>query len=147
VITTAVRWSCRFRPSAADVRDLLAERGVDVTDRTVLAWVHPFGPLLAAEARRHARRIGTRWWVDETSVRVAGRWAHLYRAVDETGQVVGVLLREQRDLGSARAFFARAIARRTVRPREVIDERRLPVAPGGQHHHVLPAAQIALQPR
>ena len=123
VITTAVRWYCRFRLSTADVRDLLAGRGIDVSDRTVLAWVHTFGPLLAAEGRRHARRVGTRWYVDETYVRVKGRWTYLYRAVDEAGQVVDVLLREQRDLDSARAFFAQAIARRGVRPREVITDK------------------------
>ena len=61
VAATAVRWYCRFRQSAAHVRDVLAERGVDVSDRTVLAWVHRFGPLLAAEGRRHARRVGIRW--------------------------------------------------------------------------------------
>ncbi len=77
VITTAVRWYCRFRLSAADIRDLLAERGVDITDRTVLTWVHTFSPLLAAEGRRHARRVSTRWYVDETYVRVGGRWAYL----------------------------------------------------------------------
>jgi IS6 family transposase len=123
VITIAVRWYCRYRLSAADVRDLLAERRIDVSARTVLAWVHTFGPLLAAEGRRHAQPVGTRWWADETSVRVAGRWAYLYRAVDEHGQVVDVLLREQRDLASARAFFDQASARRGVRPRVVITDK------------------------
>ena len=60
---------------------------------------------------------------DEPYVRVAGRWAYLYRAVDEAGQVVDILLREQRDLGSARAFFEQAIARRGVRPRVVITDK------------------------
>jgi transposase-like protein len=73
VITTAVRWYCRFRLSAAAVRDLLAERRIDVSARTVLAWAQTFGPLLAAEGRRHARPVGTRWWADETYVRVGGR--------------------------------------------------------------------------
>jgi IS6 family transposase len=77
VITTAVRWYCRYRLSAADVRDLLAERHLDVSARTVLAWIHTFGPLLAAEGRRHAQPVGTRWWCDETYVRVGGRWAYL----------------------------------------------------------------------
>ena len=112
VITTAVRWSCRYRLSAADVRDLLAERRIDVAARTVLAWAHTFGPLLAAEGRRHARPVGARWWTDETYVRVGARWTYLYRAVDEVSQVIDVLLRAQRDLASARAFFAQAIARR-----------------------------------
>ena len=123
VITTAVRWYCRYRLSAADVRDLLAERRIDVSARTVLAWVHKFGPLLAVEGRRHAQPVGIRWWVDEKYVRVAGRWGYLYRAVDEHGQVVDVLLRAQRDLVSARAFFEQAIARRGVRPKVVITDK------------------------
>ena len=123
VITPAVRWYFRYRLSAADVRDLLAERRIDVSARTILAWAHKFGPLLAAAGRRHARRIGTTWYADETYVRVAGRWAYLYRAVDEDGQVVDVLLREHRDLESARAFFDQAIARRGVRPRVAITDK------------------------
>jgi transposase-like protein len=123
VISTAVRWYLRYRLSAADVRDLLAERHLDVSARTVLAWAHKFGPLLAAEGRRHARRVGTTWYADETYVQVAGRWAYLYRAIDEYGQVVDVLLREHRDLESARAFFDQAITRRGVRPRVVITDK------------------------
>ena len=72
-IATAVRWCFRSRLSAADVQDLLAERQMDVSARSELAWAHKFGPLLAAEGRRQARVLGTCWWVDETSVRLAGR--------------------------------------------------------------------------
>jgi transposase-like protein len=57
IITMAVRWYFRHRLSAADVRDLLAEREIDVSAHTVLAWAHKFGPLLAGEARRHARAV------------------------------------------------------------------------------------------
>jgi transposase-like protein len=117
VITTAVRWYFRYRLS-------LAERGIDVSARTVLIWAHRFGPLLAAAARRAARPVGQRWWVDETYIRVRGRWAYLYRAVDEHGQVVDVLLRERRDLASARASFDQAIARRGARPKVVITDKR-----------------------
>jgi transposase-like protein len=123
VIVTAVRWDCRFRLSLADVSALLAARGIDVSPRTLLTWVHKFGPLLAAAVRRAARPIGRRWYCDETYVRVAGRWAYLYRAVDEHGQVVDVLLRAQRDLASAQAFFAQAIRRRRVRPDHVVTDK------------------------
>src|SRR5688500_19056282 len=116
VIVTAVRWYGRVRLSLRDVCDLLAERGVDVSPRMVLSWVHTFGPLLAAELRRNARPVGARWYIDETYVRVRGHWAYLYRAVDETGQVVDVLLRPQRDLASARAFLQQAKRRRAARP-------------------------------
>ena len=123
---TAVRWYGRFRLSLRDVCDLLAERGVDVSPRTVLSWVHTVGPLLAAELRRKARPLGQCWYIDETYVRVGGTWAFLYRAVDETGQVdqvVDVLLREQRDLASARAFLQQARRRRATRPAMVITDK------------------------
>jgi transposase, IS6 family len=87
-----------------------------VSARTVLAWVHSFGPLLATEAQRHAPPVGQCWYVDETYIRASGRWMYLYRAVDAHGQVIDVLLRAQRNLAGARALFAQALARRGVRP-------------------------------
>ena len=120
---TAVRWYCRFRLSAADVRDRLAERGVDISARTVLHWVQQVAPLLARAGRRAATRPGARWWCDETYVRIAGQWAYLYRAIDEAGQVVDVLLRAHRDLASARAFFLLATYRRRATPNEVITDK------------------------
>jgi transposase-like protein len=59
--------------SAANVRDLLAERNLGVSSRTVVNWVQKFGPLLAEEARRRARPVTGRWWLDETYLRVGGR--------------------------------------------------------------------------
>jgi transposase-like protein len=111
IITMAVRWYCQFRLSLANVRDLLAERHIAVSARTILSWVRTFGPLFAQAVRRHARPLGRRWYCDETYVRVAGAWAYLYRAVDEAGQVVDVLMRAQRDLARAKAFQPTSTAR------------------------------------
>jgi transposase-like protein len=105
----AVRWYFSYRLSAANVRNLLAERGLDVSRQTVADWAQKFSVLLAAAGRRYARPLGSRWFVDETYVRLGRAWAYLYRAVDEAGQVVDVLLREKRDLESAEAFFVQAI--------------------------------------
>jgi IS6 family transposase len=104
------------------VVDLLAERGVDISARTVLTWVQTLGPLLATAARRQAKPVGQRWYADATDVRVRGRWAYLYRAIDADGQVVDVLLCEHRDLDSATAFFAQAIGRWGVTPTAVITD-------------------------
>jgi len=123
VVVTAVRWCLRYRLSATDVRDLLAERGVDVSARTVVYWVQQFAPLLARAGRRAAARPGARWWCDETYVRVGGTWAYRYRAIDEHGQVVDVPLRTQRDLDSARAFFVLAVYRRRRAPEGVITDK------------------------
>ncbi|HEY8601551.1 MAG TPA: IS6 family transposase [Thermomicrobiales bacterium] len=125
IIVTAVRWYLRYRLSAADVRDLLAERGVGVSARTALHWVRKFAPLLARAGRRAATRLGRRWWCDETSVRVGGKWAYLYRAIDEHGQVVDVVLRTHRDLASARDCFVLATYRRRTAPEEIITDKHL----------------------
>lgn len=123
VIVMAARWYLRFRLSTTDVRDLLAERGLDVTQHTVRRWVQKFGPLLAQAARRKAKPVGGRWFVDETYLRVSGKWAYLYRAVDNEGQVVDILLREKRDLKSVEAFFEQAIRRRGLSPTEVVTDK------------------------
>ena len=117
----AVRWYFSYRLSAANVCNLLAERGLDMSRQTVADWVQKFGILLAEAGRHHAKRVGLRWFVDETYVRVGKTWAYLYRAVDESEQ--DVLLREKRDLGSAKAFFEQAIKRRGVVPNEVVTDK------------------------
>ena len=123
IIVMAVRWYFSYRLSAANVRNLLAERGLDVSRQTVADWVQKFGILLAEAGRHHAKRVGSRWYVDETYVRVGKTWAYLYRTVDESGQVVDVLLREKRDVESAKAFFEQAIKRRGVVPDEVVTDK------------------------
>jgi transposase-like protein len=111
VILMAVRWYLRYPLSGTSVMELLAERGIDVSNRTVLRWVQTFGPQLADEARKHRRPLGRTWYTDEMFFfRGKDKW-YLYRAVDEHGQVVDVLLRDQRDTASAEAFFEQALER------------------------------------
>ena len=109
VITVAVRWYLRYGLSYRDVEELLAERGVEVDHVTVYRWVQRFTPLFAGAARSTRHATGDRWFVDETDVKVAGRWRYLYRAVDQYGQVIDVLLSEQRDTAAARRLFTRAL--------------------------------------
>ena len=109
MITLAVRWYLRYGLSYRDLEELLAERGVEVDHVTVYRWVQRFTPLFADAARPLRHATGNRWFVDETYVKVAGRWRYLYRAVDQYGQVIDVLLSEQRDTAAARRFFSRAL--------------------------------------
>jgi len=126
-------------PTSLQVRELLAERGVDVSHRTILLWAQVFGPLLAAEVRRR-RRVGRRWFVDEVFLFRKSEKRYLYRAIDEDGVVVDVLLRDHRDTASAEAFFRQAIERAHVIPVEVITDYHQPyvkavatTCPGAQH--------------
>jgi IS6 family transposase len=90
VIVLAVRWYLLFELTDLDVEELLAERGVEVDHVTVYRWVQRFTPLLADAARPGRHRAGDRWSVNETYVKVGGRWRYVYRAIDQFGQVIDV---------------------------------------------------------
>ena len=127
VISVAVRWYLRYGLSYPDVEELLAERGVTVDHVTTYRWVQRFTPEFVEAARPCRHAPGDRWFVDETYVKVAGQWAYLYRAVDQHGQVIDVLLSVRHDLAAARRFFTRAMHAGTV-PVEVTTD-RAPVYP------------------
>jgi transposase-like protein len=122
VIVVAVRWYLRYGLSYRDVEELLAERGIDVDHVTVYRWVQRFTPLLADAARFTRHSSGDRWFVDETYVKVNGVWRYVYRAIDQHGQVIDVLLTVHRDAAAARRFFTRALRTLKVLPTEVITD-------------------------
>jgi transposase, IS6 family len=109
VIAVAVRWYLRYGLSYRDVEELLAERGVTVDHVTVYRWVQTFTPEFIAAARPARHAAGDRWFVDETYVKVAGQWTYLYRAIDQHGQVIDVLVSPRRNAAGARSFLARTL--------------------------------------
>ncbi|WP_433345465.1 IS6 family transposase [Micromonospora sp. CA-111912] len=122
VIVLAVRWYLRFNLSYRDVEELLVERGVEVDHVTVYRWVQRFTPLLADAARFARHSPGDRWHVDETYVKVNGIWRYVYRAVDQHGQIIDVLVSTRRDAAAARRFFHRALTTLKVTPSEVVTD-------------------------
>jgi IS6 family transposase len=118
----AVRLVQRHVLSCRNVEELLAERGIEVDQVSIYRWVQTFTPLLidAARTRRHGG--GDRWSVDETYLRVSGRWMYLDRAVDQFGQVIDVVLSDKRDLPAARRFFEQALSH-SSRPAEINTDR------------------------
>ena len=92
MISVAVRWYLRYGLSYRDVEELLAERGVTVDHVTIYRWVQRFTPEFIEAARLCRHAPGDRWFADETYIKVAGRWTYLYRAVDQHGQVIDVML-------------------------------------------------------
>ncbi len=119
----AAHWYLRFGLSYGDVEELLAERGVQVDHVTVYRWVVRFTPLLAEAARPCRHAVGGRWRVDETYVKVAGRWRYVYRAIDQFGQVIDVYVSPRRDAKAARGFFERAIDTTKTTPSEVVTDK------------------------
>ncbi len=137
----AVRWYLRYGLSYRDVEELLAERGIEVDHVTIYRWVQRFTPLLIDAARPCRHAPGDRWFVDETYVKVAGAWRYVYRAVDQFGQFIDVMVSEKRDLAAARRFFTRALNTTTLTPVEVITDKAAvypsvveELAPSAWHH-------------
>jgi transposase-like protein len=122
VIVVAVRWYLRFNLSYRDVEELLVERGVEVDHVSVFRWVQRFTPLLADAARFARHWPGERWLVDETYLKVNGGWRYVYRAIDQHGQVIDVLVSARRDVAAARRFFLRALQTLKVTPAEVVTD-------------------------
>src|SRR5712664_3574268 len=109
IIVCAVRWYLRFSLSYRDVEELLMERGLPADHTTIWRWVQCYAPELNKRCRRELKPTNRSWRVDETYVRVKGRWTYLYRAVDSTGATIDFLLAVRRDAAAAKRFFQNAL--------------------------------------
>ncbi|MBL6082330.1 IS6 family transposase [Belnapia sp. T18] len=120
VILWAMRWYLMFPISYRDLELMLQERGVDIAHTTIFRWIQAYAPKLEQRLRPHLRMSNGSWRVDETYVRVKGRWMYLYRAVDSRGQTIDFLLSAKRDAAAAKRFFRKALGQpHTVNPRTV----------------------------
>lgn len=120
VILWAVRWYLMFPISYRDLELMLADRGVEVDHTTIFRWIQAYAPELEQRIRPHLRASNGSWRVDETYVKVKGRWTYLYRAVDSCGQTVDFLLSAKRDAAAAKRFFRKALGQpHTVNPRTI----------------------------
>ena len=105
----AVGWYLRFSLSYRDVEELLTERGLSVDHVTVWRWVQRYAPELDRRLRKRLKATNDSWRVDETYVRVKGKWVYLYRAVDSTGATIDFLLSAKRDAAAAERFLTKAL--------------------------------------
>ena len=126
VILLAMRWYLRYGLSYRDVEELLAERGLGVDHVTIYRGVQRFTPLVIEAARPRRHSVGDRWFVDETSVRVAGVWRYVYRAVDQHDQAIDVYVSMRRNLSAATTFFE-SLLRGRERPREITTDLAAPL--------------------
>ena len=109
LILCAVRWYLRYSLSFRDVEELLSERGLEADHTTIWRWVQRYGPALEERLRRHLKPTNRSWRVDETYVRVKGRWCYLYRAIDSTGATINFVLSGLRDAATAKRLFRKAL--------------------------------------
>jgi IS6 family transposase len=109
IIILCVRRYLRFSLSYRDLEELMAERNLNVDHVTIWRWVQHYAPELDCRCRRQLRLTNRSWRVDETYLRVAGKWTYLYRAVDSAGDTIDFLLSPKRDAFAAKRFFQKAL--------------------------------------
>jgi len=123
VIALVVLWRLRYRLTLRDLAEMFLQRGIVFSHEAVREWEAKLAAALAGELRRRRRgrggARGRRWHVDETYLKVRGRWAYLYRAIDRDGNLVDTMLSEHRDMAAAQAFFRSAKAATGVTPDQV----------------------------
>ena len=123
VIRHAVWLYFRFTLSFRDVEDLLAERGLDVSYETVRRWVLKFGPLFARELRRRRHRPTSQWHFDDMAVLIAGRRFWLWRAVDDEGEVLDLLVQRRRDARAATKLMRKLLRKQGFAPKTLATDR------------------------
>lgn len=111
VIFQCVRWYCKYGISYRDLEEMMNERGVAVDHTTLYRWVQRYAPELEKRTLRYQNRISFSWRVDETYVRVKGRWKYLYRAIDKEGKTLDFFLSDRRNAKAAKRFLAKALRR------------------------------------
>lgn len=119
IIILCLRWYLRFKLSFRDLVEMMAERGISLAHTTIMRWIARYVPEFEKRWNRFARRVGTSWRVDETYVKIKGKWTYLYRAVDKQGKTVDFLLRAKRDVAAAKAFFRRAFKSQGRLPQKI----------------------------
>ncbi len=139
IISHAVWLYHRFCLSFRDVEDLLAERGVEVTYETIRRWCGKFGPDYAGKLRRRQGRLGDAWFLDEVFVSIRGRRHYLWRAVDQDGDVIDILVQRRRNARAAKRFFRKLLKGQGSEPRWLITDKL--GSYGAAHRAVMPSVE------
>ena len=139
IIGHAVWLYFRFALSYRDVEELLAERGVIVTYETVRQWCQKFGQAYANALRRRRPRPGDKWHLDEVFIGINGATHYLWRAVDQDGNVLDILVQSQRNTQAAKKFFRRLLKDLAYVPRVLITDKL--ASYGAAKREVLPSVE------
>lgn len=121
IILLNVRWYIRYQLSYRDLEEMMAERGLSVDHTTIFRWVQKYAPELDKRCRPYLKQTNNSWRVDETYIKVRGRWMYLYRAVDSNGHTLDFLLNQTRSTRAAKRFFRKMLSNSHVTKPRVIN--------------------------
>jgi transposase-like protein len=121
VTLLGVRWYLAYSLSLRNLEEMMAERGISVDHATIHRWTVHYAPLLLERVNQRKRAVTGRWHIDETYIKVRGRWMYPYRAIDSNGDTVEFWFSERRNLSAAKRFLRNALKRHGRPERIVID--------------------------
>ena len=137
IISYAIWLYHRFTLSFRDVEDLLTELGIIVSYETIRCWCIKFGPTYARSLRRKQGRLGDIWHVDEVFIKIRGERHYLWRAVDQDGDVIDILVTKHRDRQAAKRFFRKALKHQGRAPWQLVTDKLRTYQ--AVHHEIFPS--------
>jgi putative transposase len=139
VISHCVWLYFRFPLSFREVEELMLERGVIVSYETIRRWCMKFGQQYANSLRRRRPRPGDKWHLDEVFIKINGEQKYLWRAVDQDGNVLDILVQNRRDKTAARRFFRKLLRKTRTVPRVIVTDKLRSY--GAAHREVMPSVE------
>ena len=137
IISHGVWLYYRFSLSLRDVEELLAKRGITVTHETIRQWCRKFGPQYARKLYRRQGRLGDMWHLDEVFVKIRGERHYLWRAVDQDGDVIDILVQRYRNARAARRFFRKLLKGQGSTPWKLVTDKLRSY--GAAHRNIMPS--------
>jgi len=123
-ILLCVRWYLKYPLSYRMLVEMMQERGLKLTHTTIMRWVHQYSPIIDERVRKHIKPTNDSWRMDETYLKIKGKNAYLYRAVDSKGKTIDFFVSEHRDKDAAKNFFKKALkAMHNQQPRVVTTDK------------------------
>ncbi len=117
-----VYMKCRFSLSYRELEEMAYIRGAVIDHSTLQRWIKRFVSLIDKQVRKRKKPVGSSWRMDETYIKLNGKWIYLYRAVDSLGNTIEFLLRKRRDKAAAKAFFRKAFKNNGLPDKVTIDK-------------------------
>ena len=109
IILLCVRWYLKYPLSYRNLAEMMKERGIDVNHTTIMRWVHQYSPILEERLRKHIKLTNDSWRMDETYIKIKGKNAYLYRAVDSKGNTIDFYVSERRTKGADKEISQKSV--------------------------------------
>ena len=124
VIKSVVWLYFRFNLSLREIEELMVERGVDVSYETIRRWIDSFGPIIAKRIKSRSRRPSPRWHLDEVYTKINGKMVYLWRAVDDEGTVLDIVVQSRRNKKAAKRLLSKLLKNSGVKPERITKPRQ-----------------------